>query len=111
VTGLEVYGGNLSGRSIGWGTLNVGDSENVSFYVRSTSNVPIVLAFDVSDWYPPAMSSYLVLSWDYNGTCLRPNQSILLTLTLASSSSEDFKNYLINNNVTSFNFDIHIYAA
>ncbi len=111
VTGAEVYGGDLDGTQLPWGVVYLGDSKSVSFYVRSDSNVPITLSLSITDWMPSGISSYLNVSWNYNQTVIQPNQEIFLTLTLTTPLSQDFANYLISNNVNSFNFNIHIYST
>jgi len=111
VTGVEIYGGDLEGNQIRWGHLYLGDSKDVSFFVLSTSNVPIRLSLSVTDWTPPGISSFLNLSWNYNQTIINPNQGVYLTLTLTTPISQEFTNYLINNNVNLFNFNIHIYST
>jgi hypothetical protein len=111
VTDVEIYGGDLLGNQILWGALYVGDSKDVSFYVRSTSNVPIVLSLSVTDWIPTEISSYLKLTWNYDQTQIDPNQTILLTLTLSTSPSLNFINFLVENNINAFNFNVHIYST
>jgi len=51
------------------------------------------------------------LSWNYNGTILHPGETIQVTLTLTTSSSNTFLLYLITNDVKDFNFDINISAS
>ncbi len=111
VTGVEIYAGNLEGNQIKWGTLYPGDSKNFTFYLRSTSNVPIMLALSVTDWEPAEISSFLSLSWNYNQTIISPNQGIFLTFTLRLPLTPAFEAYLVNNNIVSFNFNIHIYST
>jgi hypothetical protein len=111
VTGVDIYGGDLQGNAIPWNTLYIGDSKNASFYVQSTSNVPVILALRVTDWTPSGIGSYLSLSWDYNQAPLNQYQTIFVTLTLTSPASADFANFLVANNVTSFTFDLHIYST
>jgi hypothetical protein len=110
VTGVEIYGGGIEGNQIKWGSLYIGDSTDVSFFVRSTSNVPIVLSLSVTDWAPSGISSFLHLYWNYNQTIINPHEETFLTITLTTPNSPEFANYLINNNVNSFNFNIHIYS-
>ncbi len=108
VTGVDIFGGDLQGNAIQWNPLYIGDSENASFYVRSTSNIPVMLTYSVTDWLPQGIDSYLSLSWDYVQTPLNYNQTIFLTLTLSSQLSADFAEYLFANNVTSFSFNLQI---
>jgi hypothetical protein len=108
VTGVEIFGGDLEGNTIHWNPMYIGSSENTSFYVRSISNVPVILGYSVTGWDPPGINSFLNLSWNYDQEPLLRNQTIFLTLTLSSQSSSDFANYLVTNNVTAFSFTIEI---
>jgi hypothetical protein len=114
VTGMEAYGGDLNSTgetiSLDWGMFHLPDSKNASFYLRSISNIPLKLAFNVTNWSPEGLSLYMTLSWNYTGAQIAPNEEIQVTFNLSLSSSIDLINYLIANNVTSFNFDIYIYA-
>ena len=111
VSGGRIFGGDLQDNTIQWGKLYLGFSANASFYLQSTGNLPVVLSFEASEWSPSGIGSYLSVSWDYNGSQLEPNQTILLTITLTSPLSEDFANYLISNNVTTFSFSLYIIAT
>lgn len=117
VEGLEIYGGDVLSEgsenvSIDWGELSLGASKNASFYVLSTSNVNVTLSLNVTDWAPAGLQDYLTISWDYNGTVLTPRHEPLpVTVTLQVPSSRDFIDFLITNSVTSFGFDITVYAS
>jgi len=117
VRGLEIYGGDIKTGSSGkayvdWGELTLGASKNVSFYVQSTSNFDVELGLNVTNWTPAGIEDYITISWDYEGTVLSPDQEPLLaTINLDVSSSEEFIDYLLANNVTSFGFDMIMYAS
>jgi hypothetical protein len=115
VTGVEAYGGDIKSTNgtptVDWGTFYLSSSKNASFYLRSVSNIPIKLAFNVTNWSPEGLAPYMTLSWNYTGTEIAPREEIPLNFTLSLSPTEDLINYLITNNVTAFNFDIHIYAS
>jgi len=116
VSGLEIYGGDIksdSGNgSIDWGELSLGDSKNASFYVQSTSDIDVELGLNVTNWTPPGIEDYITISWDYNGTLLGPSsEALLVTVSLDVSSSGDFIDFIVANEVTSFGFDITVYAS
>jgi len=98
--------------TVEWGTLSIDSSSNVTFFIKSVSNYDTTLNINVTDWDPADISDYMNLSWDYNGTVLKPGESIKVTLTLStSSSSASFVPYLIIHNIKNFAFDIHIIAS
>lgn len=93
---------------IQWGTIYSGSSSNVSIYLQSISNLEAALQLNTSNWEPFNMSRYMNLTWNYNQTTLGPDEVIQVTLTLTTSSSPDFIQYLITNDVREFSFDILI---
>jgi hypothetical protein len=117
VRGLEIYGGDIKTGSSGkdyidWGELTFGASKNVSFYVQSTSNFDVELGLNVNNWTPAEIEDYITISLDYEGTVLSPDQEpLLVTIDLDVSSSGEFIDYLLENNVTSFGFDMIMYAS
>jgi hypothetical protein len=117
VQGLEIYGGDIKHDPehdtvyVDWGELTLGASKNVTFYVKSTSNVDVELELNVTNWMPAGINDYITIRWDYNGTLLSPTQEILVTLTLEVASDGDFIDFLIENEVTAFGFDITIFAS
>jgi len=96
--------------TIDWSTVWPGSTKNVTLYIRSVSNFKTTLHLNTSNITPAKVSEYLNLSWNYNGTPLNPNEIIQVTLFLSASGDKSFIRYLINNDVTDFNIDIHIIA-
>ena len=117
VEGLEIYGGDIKYDAVSdkvyvdWGELTLGAYKNSSFYVKSNSTVDVTLELNVTNWEPLGIDEYLTISWDYNGTLLSPTQAVFVTVTLQVASSGDFIDFLIENEVTDFGFDINIYAS
>jgi hypothetical protein len=119
VRGLEIYGGDIITADSGsvylyWGELTLGASKNASFYVLSNSNVNVTLGLNVTAWDPAGLEDYFNISWDYNGTELSSGpdrEPIFVTLNLKVASSKEFIDFLIDNSVTSFGFDITVYAS
>jgi len=115
VRGLEIYGGDITTEGenvyVDWGELTLGTSKNASFYVKSTSNVDVGLTLNVTDWEPAGLEDYIDIYWNYNGTLLSPLQELFVTVNLDVSSSDDFLFFLVENAVTTFGFNITIYAS
>jgi hypothetical protein len=110
-TNVDVFGGDLEADSFSWGSLYIGETKTLTFNIQSLSNVPIKLALSASDWVPTEISKYLSLSWNSEGLQLMPGQTIQASITLESSSSQSFVNYVFQNNVVLFNFNIHIKSS
>ena len=116
VSGLDIYGGDTESDSgnvyIDWGELSLGASKTASFYVRSNSNVDVELELNVANWAPAGIQDFIGISWDYDGSLLSPGQeSLLITVSLDVSSSSEFINFIVDNAVTSFGFDMTVYAS
>jgi len=102
---------------IEWGAVYPGILNNATLYLQSISNIETTLHLDTANWTfldldnevaaEPA-GNYMNLTWNYYGATIQPNETIQLTLTLFASSSLDFISYLVDNEVTSFSFDIII---
>lgn len=124
VIGVEVFGGDINTTQDGtayidWGTVYPGTSTNRSFYIKSKSNVPIMLSLKISNLTFQnsndqnvtknlPVENPLNLAWNYNNTMLDPGEEIYVTLTLEVSFNSDFLEYLIAYEVSRFNFDIII---
>jgi len=109
--GVEAYWDrNLENKTeiIDWGTIWPGSSRNITFYLRSISDVETTLYLNTTNWNPANISDYMTLSWNYNGTRFHPGEIIQVTLTLSAPSSRSFIRYLTTNNVKEFSFDIII---
>lgn len=124
IIGTEVYGGDINTTQEGisyidWGTLYPGTSTNRSFYIKSKSNIPIILSLKTSNLTFQnsndqnvtknlPVENPLNLTWNYNDTMLGPGEEIYVTLTLEVSFNTSFVEYLIAYNVNRFSFDIII---
>lgn len=93
---------------VDWGIISPGASKNVTFYLRSISNLKATFFLNATEWNPSNFSDYISLSSNYNGTAINPGEIMPITLTLSASSSYSFVRYLIVNNVEAFSFDIII---
>lgn len=112
---VEVSGGDIETidgvTSINWGTLQTGDSKSKSINLRSISNAPTTLVLSVDNWEPEGLEPYMLVSWNYTGKQIAPNEEIPVRISLNASSSADFFGYLITNQVTSFSCSLLIQAV
>ena len=121
---VEAYGGDLQeadGRKfIDWGTVYPGIVVNRTFTVRSESNVDAKLIIRAINWIfnnsqgeivkgPTNETNYIALTASLNETLITSNQSLEVTLTLVVPNSSDFIDFLIENDITTFSFDIYVY--
>jgi len=89
--------------SIDWGILAPGGQKSVSVYICNEGSTAVTLAQSTSNWNPSTASSYLSLSWSYNGQTINPGGSLQVTLTLNVSPSV--------NGVAGYSFDIVIVGS
>jgi hypothetical protein len=124
--GVEAYWAkNLTDRIddddiIDWGTLWPGSSNNVTIYLLNISYTETTLNLtkenltfyktneDPIHDIPTSISTYMNLTWNYNGSKVNRGEFIPVTLTLKANYSMDFILYLIENDVKSFSLDILI---
>jgi hypothetical protein len=114
---------SLQDRTTGieWGTVLTGQSYNVTLYLQSISNVPIILEMTTKNWTfintnntiaagPEDSTPYINLTWIYDYRTLDPNETIQTTLTLTTDNSLGFITFLIKNNINEVTVDIVIQA-
>jgi hypothetical protein len=91
--------GAIASSQINWGTLEPGQTVNVTLFMKSTSNVPVFVSMAVGNFNPPSGSTYLACTWNYSGT-LNPGQlvPVVFTLTVANTIT----------GITAFSFDISV---
>lgn len=83
---------------IDWGTLEPGETKNVSVYILNTSNVPITLNMTTENWIPANASNYMVMSWTYDGSVIAVGGYVHVALILSVKSTIS--------GITNFSFDI-----
>ena len=117
---VEVYGGNLTTINgelvLDWGTVYPGIKVNRTFYIKSKSNVEGTLIIKTGNWTFKNTETYTydktewmnIIEPPWNETKLKPNQEIFATITLNVTNSQEFIDWLIENEIKSFSFDITI---
>jgi hypothetical protein len=89
--------------TINWGTLDLGATKTYSIYIRNEGNTALTLSMSPSNWNPSTASSYLSITWDYNGQAINPKEYVRVTLTLTVSESIA--------GISNFNFDINLVGS
>jgi len=125
---VDVYGRDIQYfdgvKMIDWGVVYPGSSVKRAFNVTSISNVEGVLIIRVFNWTfydstnklvrgPINKTDYMeiLIEPECNMTILKPDETVELTLTLNVTSSNDFINFIVENDVRSFSFDIIIHIT
>lgn len=85
---------------IDWGTLEPGNSKNVSAYVKNTGNTALILSMNASDWMPVTAETYIAVTWDAENTSLSEGDVLHVHITLSVSAGIS--------GVTDFQFSIFI---
>jgi hypothetical protein len=86
--------------SISWGALDPGSKKNVTVYIRNEGYSGATLSMQTSNWNPSTASTYMALTWNYNGQLINVGAAIVVKFTLSVSSSVS--------GITSFSFNITI---
>lgn len=86
--------------SIDWGVVEVGATENVVVYIKNEGSAQMTLSLATEDWTPAIASTYINLSWDYEGAVIDVDGVIQVTLSLSVSD--------LIEGVTNFSFNIVI---
>ena len=89
--------------SLNWGTLEPGQNQNITMYIKNEGNTPITLSLQTSNWNPSAAQNYLTLTWNYNQTPINQDQTTQITLTLEVDPDIT--------GITNYSFDITILAT
>ena len=89
--------------SVSWGTLQPGESQTATCYIKNEGNTPITLSLQASNWSPASAANYLALNWNYNNQQISPDQVVQVTLTLSVASNIQ--------GITTFGFDITIVGS
>jgi len=88
--GIGVYQnsqGTTTLTTLNWGTLEPGQSQTVTSYIKNEGNTPITLSLETSNWNPTQAQSYLTVTWNYNNQPISAGSSIAVTLTLTVNPS------------------------
>ena len=117
---VEVYGGNITTingeLALDWGTVYPGIKVNRTFYIRSKSNIEGTLIIKTGNWTFKNTRTYTynktewmnIIEPPWNETKLKPKQEIFATVTLNVTNSQEFIDWLVENEIKSFSFDITI---
>ena len=118
---IVTLGYDVDNRTIDWGTVYVGTSTDHAINLTSRSNTVTTPELSYGNWIfknaenqpaPQPSVNNMTLSWSLNNdTQIEPNQKINVTLTLTAEYDPTFVNYLINNTITTFSFDIIIHPS
>ena len=67
---------------ITWGMVEPSENKDFTCYMKNPSNVPIVLTFTTSNWQPANTTTFITLSWSYDGSQIPTASSRLVVFTL-----------------------------
>jgi hypothetical protein len=104
--GVQFYSdsaGLTATSQINWGTLEPGQTVNVTLYMKNTSNVPVTASMAVGNFVPASGSGYLACTWNYNGATISLGQLVPVTFTLVVATTVT--------GITAFSFDISVVGA
>ena len=118
---IVTLGYDVDNRTIDWSTVYVGTSTDHAINLTSRSNTVTTPELSYGNWVfknaenqpaPPPSVNNMTLSWSLSDdTQIAPNQKINVTLTLTVEYDSTFVDYLINNTIATFSFDIIIHPS
>jgi hypothetical protein len=118
---IITLGYKVDNDTVDWGTIYVGASTDYPINLTSRSNRVTTPELSYGNWEfrnaendpaPLPLVNNMTLGWDLpNGTQIEPNQTIRIVLTLNATYDPTFVNYLINNTIATFSFDIIIHPS
>jgi hypothetical protein len=113
--GLEVYGGDIQSTngnfSLDIGEIRMGTPKNVSFLLRNKSNTVTTLSITLNNWIPESLQSFMIISWNYTGEKIAPNEEIPIRIDITTETSLEFVDYIVTNDVKSFSLSLTIQAV
>jgi hypothetical protein len=86
--------------TINWGIIYPGENKTVTILLKNVGDEATVLTLSTDNFSPTIAEKYLNVTWTYDGSPIKPKQSIETDLTLHVDSNIQ--------NVTDFSFDIII---
>ena len=104
--GIGVYetaDGTTPLTSLQWGTLEPGQSQTISSFIKNEGNVPLTISVETENWSPDLARTYLTLNWNCNTQPLNAGETAQLTLTLEVDPN--------TTGITNFGFDITIIGS
>jgi hypothetical protein len=115
---IVALGYKVDNNTIDWGTIYVGTSTDCAINLTSKSSTVTTPFLNYGDWkfnnisVPTSLVNNMRLNWSLsNDTRIAPNQKINVTLTLTIEYDPTLVDYLINNTITTFSFDIIIHPS
>jgi len=125
VLNVEVYGGDikyLNGElTLDWGIVYPGSQINRSFFIKTKGNINGTLKIKAGNWTFKNSKTiiynhteWMTIESIYNGTkkpymeVLMGEKTIMAIITLKVSNSDDFIDWIIENNIKTFSFDISV---
>ena len=86
--------------SLDWGILNPGSFRTRTVKITNNFYTPITLEVFISKWTPGNASDFILVTWNYNGSIIKPRESYNLILALSVS--------LQIQNITDFTFQTNV---
>jgi hypothetical protein len=76
--------------TIDWGYMNPGATKDVRIYIKNEGTIQMTLNMTTHDWSPTSAASYIVLSWNREGSQVDSGSvsSAVLTLSVSPSISD-----------------------
>ena len=83
-----------------WGTIEPGASVSKILYLKNNGEDSVTLSLTTENWTPAGASTYLQLSWNYDGSPINPGEVVQVEMVLDVSA--------LISGIDTFNFNIII---
>lgn len=115
---IYTLGYEADNKTLDWGTIYVGTSTDRAINLTSKSSTMTTPFLNYGDWkfndipVPTSLVNNMRLNWSLsNDTRIAPNQKINVTFTLTIEYDPTLVDYLINNTIRTFTFNITIHPS
>ena len=68
--------------SIDWGTLEPGDQNTSTIYLKNTGNLPLALSMITQNWTPTNATTYIIVTWNRENATISVDQVLQADITI-----------------------------
>lgn len=89
--------------NVEWGEITAGESSNSNIFVKNNGDTSVSLGLSTDNWSSSTAQDNMILSWDFDGDQIQPEEVVEITLSLSVDSDCP--------EINNFGFDIIIIGS